>query len=349
MAVRMPRGGGYGYDYGMELSLDDPEDPDVLAPERRRAGSSMFDRMRDYGGKAGGMFEGIGQSVGPYSNRLMLTGMGLLSGKNRSEGWEGAMKGLVAGSAMDTERGGRRALEGLMNAEGGVFSDLAPEEREALSKNPEIAAQAFGARLKPRDPLDMYDFVDVDGVLHRVNKYNGESSPVSGGSGPGTGFKRPSLSDVSTWSKDYAAMPGVAKYRTTVPYLSSMSSSIYDTSKMSDYDFVYGLAQVFDPGSMVREAEQGFVLSGQSVPDSIRGQLAHILAGGSGVSTQARKDLVAAARRRVAAYYNQAMPEYEWARERAMKAGFDPDMITPPLEELPEIPEPGEVTATPVE
>lgn len=350
MVVRMPRGGGYGYDYGMELSLDDEaENPDVLTRDRTRAGSTMFDRMKDYGGKAGGMFEGLGESVGPYSNRLMLTGMGLLSGKNAQEGWEGAMKGLVSGSAMDTERGGRKALEGLMNSEGGVFSDLSDAEKEALSKNPDIAAQAFGARLKPRDPIDQYSFTEVDGTLWQTNKYTGESHPVNGGPGGAGGapFGKPKLTDVMAMRKDLYGMEGNANYNAALPKFESMVSAVYDESSMSDFDFVYGIAQIFDPNSIVQGREGQMVIDAQDIPSALKGRLEKMLNGRAGLGIPARQELVNTARRRVEKYRGMAEREQATYADWARGSGIDPNLIIMPLGDMPELGEPPPVVVGP--
>ena len=300
-------------------------------------------------GTAQGMFGGLrrgfnagGQALHPYSNRLMLAGMGMLGG-----GPKDAMKGLVAGSALDTEDADKQKLNkaiAALQSDTSVMSGLSPADWNYLQADPTALSTAFGARLKPHDPLDMYNFTEVDGTLMRTNKYTGESEPVY--NSPGGGENAPKLSDISTLRKDFENQPGTSRYRQSIPQLNSMASSINDTSKMSDYDFVYGLAQIFDPGSVVRESEQGFVLSGQSVPDTVRGQLATILAGGSGVSVTARQALVAAAKRRVDQYRKQAEQEAQYFKDIANRHNIDPADVVRGLEEMSDINSAGDVPFT---
>ena len=112
----------------------------------------MFDRL---GQGVGGMFEGVRGWSQPRSNRLMLTGMGMLSGRN-GEGWEGAMKGLVAGSALDTENKRERALGALLNDPNSTLGDLPAADRAFIAGNPDVAGGLMAARLKPADYGDKY-------------------------------------------------------------------------------------------------------------------------------------------------------------------------------------------------
>jgi hypothetical protein len=112
-------------------------------------------------GTAQGMFGGLrrGFSAGnrtlhPYSNRLMLAGLGMLGG-----GPSDAMKGLVAGSALDTEDADRRklnkALQDLMSSE----SDLIPDDpaiRGLMVNDPKFAEATLLQRMKPADIGEKY-------------------------------------------------------------------------------------------------------------------------------------------------------------------------------------------------
>jgi hypothetical protein len=115
----------------------------------------------DIGALGQGMFGGLrrgfqrgGQALHPYSNRLLLAGLGMLGG-----GPKDAMKGLVAGSALDTEDADRRklntALQALMNSE----SDLIPDDpaiRGLMAADPKFGEATLLQRMKPADIGEKY-------------------------------------------------------------------------------------------------------------------------------------------------------------------------------------------------
>jgi hypothetical protein len=112
----------------------------------------MWDRMSS---GVGGMFSNLGERTSPYSNRLTMAGLGMLSGGNANEGWSGAMQGLVAGSAMDTDRNDRRkrdaAIQALMNdPEGeGILSGITGAQQDYLFANPDVLDKVIVDRMSP--------------------------------------------------------------------------------------------------------------------------------------------------------------------------------------------------------
>jgi len=106
-----------------------------------------------------GMFGGLrrGFSAGnralhPYSNRLLLAGMGLLSGR---DGMANAMKGMIAGSALDTEDADRRklneAIQGLMDDTSGtgLLAKASPAERAYLLASPPTLSKVMADQMSP--------------------------------------------------------------------------------------------------------------------------------------------------------------------------------------------------------
>jgi hypothetical protein len=106
---------------------------------------------------AQGMFGGLrrgfqrgGQALHPYSNRLMLAGLGMLGG-----GPSDAMKGLVAGSALDTEDADRRklneAIQGLMDDTSGtgLLAKASPAERAYLLASPPTLSKVMADQMSP--------------------------------------------------------------------------------------------------------------------------------------------------------------------------------------------------------
>jgi hypothetical protein len=293
-----------------------------------------------------GMFGGLGRvyragnrALHPYSNRLLLAGMGMLGG-----GPQDAMKGLVAGSALDTEDADRtkldKALQELMNdPNSALMSGLGGPDKAYLAADKDAFHALIGARLKPADLTDMRQnyndaiadgsftggFFDYQQAVARANKSDTNINTVG------------KFSDITTLRKDFENQPGVSGYRQSIPRLKSMAGSVNDTSKMSDFDFVYGMAQIFDPNSVVRKEEGQMVIDSQAVPDSIKGKIAQLTTGGAAIGLQARRDLVAVASRRVGEYRSQAEAEAQYYQDLATRYGIDPQDIVRALEKMPEV------------
>lgn len=122
---------------------DDPSDPNG---KKQR---NMWDRGALQG--LGGMFSGLRSNfLQPHSSQLLLGGLGMLGG-----GPESAMKGLVAGSALDTERTDKRkrdaAIQALMNdPEGaGILSGITGAQRDYLLANPAVLDKVIADRMSP--------------------------------------------------------------------------------------------------------------------------------------------------------------------------------------------------------
>jgi hypothetical protein len=102
------------------------------------------------------VYQAGNRALHPYSNRLLLTGMGLLSGRN---GMADAMKGLVAGSALDTEDADRtklnKALQALMD-DPKALSNLSPGERNFALNDAPTARLAVAQQLRPDDVGETY-------------------------------------------------------------------------------------------------------------------------------------------------------------------------------------------------
>jgi len=124
--------------------------PDPYAPPQQPGmfGGNLGGLQGMFGGLSRGFRRG-GQALHPYSNRLLLTGMGLLSG---GRGMGDAMKGLIAGSALDTEDADRRKLNAAIAAlqndtEGGLFSGLSEAERNYVANDPAAVRTLIAGKL----------------------------------------------------------------------------------------------------------------------------------------------------------------------------------------------------------
>jgi hypothetical protein len=96
------------------------------------------------------------------------------------------------------------------------------------------------------------------------------------------------------------------------------------------------MAQIFDPKSSVHQGEQGMVINSQSIPASLKQQIQRLtVAGGPGLGTDIRRQLVATVSRRVGEYRKQAERETKYYRDMAIRNGLNPDDVTMELPPLP--------------
>ena len=290
----------------------------------------------------GSMFEPVKGWAAPRSNRLLMAGLGMLSGRTSQEGFGGAMKGLVAGSALDKDAARSLALESLMNEEGGVLANASPGERRFLSKDPDAAASAIVAGLK-HDPLDAYTYTDVDGVLYRNNKYTGESSPVGGGTG-GVGNKQ--LERERDLRRDAVADKQYERFQQAVPVYQSMVETGGRDTKFSDLNLVYGLAKIMDPNSVVMSGETIAVRDASGIPEGIMGFI-NTLNGGGQLTPASRSALLKEARSRMNEYRKAAAQQQGFYGAVADRAGIDRGLVLPGLQDLDEFTPADELIATP--
>jgi hypothetical protein len=135
--------------------------------------------------------------------------------------------------------------------------------------------------------------------------------------------------------KETEGKPGRSRYSETQPILTSMIKSVDDKSAMSDLQFIYGMAKIMDPTSVVRESEMGLVLQGQSLPQWVSGLYDKTLKGEQFLSPQARRDLVRTSMVRVEEFRKQAMSEGEFMSGVSQRQGIDPQNIVQPLSPMP--------------
>lgn len=125
------------------MAYVDPNQPQPMFPPAIGQGAQGM-----FGGLRRG-FQAGGQALHPYSNRLLLAGLGMLGG-----GPSDAMKGLVAGSALDTEDADRTKLNKALQAlqdDPESLANLSSGERNFVLNDAETARLALAQRVKPAD------------------------------------------------------------------------------------------------------------------------------------------------------------------------------------------------------
>lgn len=128
--------------------------------------------------------------------------------------------------------------------------------------------------------------------------------------GEGMAFKpdapdQPKASDRLALYKDYENAPETVAYNTLAATLGSLSGSIDNPSKVSDLDFIYGVAKAMDPSSVVRDSEGQMVVDTQGMAPRLVGFLNSVRGGGQ-LTPENRRELYNLVRRRAGEYRKQA-------------------------------------------
>ena len=288
----------------------------------------------------------------PFSQNPLVTtaALSLLGGRNFNEGMANVAANAPAGMAAktgmqqfmlqkqekDAAKAEAEAKRQQMNEVMKAWPGLSPEQRQLFTAQPELFGQYALETMKPGDKPTPYTdpgkaAADLKSGLISQEQYD---QAVAGGGQPDPA----SIANITTIRKDLEDEQGMSRYRTSAPILSSMAKSVDDPSSMADLDFVYGMAKIFDPGSVVRESEMGMVIDSQSMPATIKGRLEKILNGEAVLQTQARKDLVRAAATRVQEYRTQAEGESEFFTGIANRNKIDPLDVVRPLEPMTSAP-----------
>ena len=173
----------------------------------------------------------------------------------------------------------------------------------------------------------------VNGYRVERDNPNAPAIPIPGL--PGEKPKEVDPKDRLPFLKAYEDAPEVQSYNILASTVSSLSNAVYDDSKVSDLDFVYGVAKALDPTSVVRESEAGMVIDAQGLDAATLGRLNSIWGGGA-LRPEQRLELLSLVRRRAEAL----RPQVETRRRNILDVGagvIDERLIRPiaPLSPVP--------------
>jgi len=149
--------------------------------------------------------------------------------------------------------------------------------------------------------------------------------------------------DISGIRKEIQDLPSYKSYTLALPAANSMVESMDKPSAAADLDFVYAMARVFDPNSVVREGEMITARNTQNMGDQLMGQLNAII-GGQRLTPEARYALWDAANGRMKQYKEQFDADLGQFRGLAGRYGLNPDDIIPNIVELKTAKPPGSAT-----
>lgn len=257
------------------------------------------------------------------------------------------LRGLQARNLMDEQAraGQARQLLGQYLQGGGqnVLAQLAGADPNTALQLQQVEAQnarqaADDAwRLKTFTADQGYRAAQLEADRNKLQFAPKGSVPFQGGKpmampGAVAGEAIPDLEEELKLRKSFETSPGVSRYREVFPTLASMKKSLNDPSVISDLDFVYGVAKILDPTSVVRESEQGNIIAAQSLPQKTLGYLNKILLGQEAIN---RPDLFRLAMRRASEFRTQAEGERQFSVARGKPHGIGPESFRE-IEPLPD-------------
>lgn len=222
------------------------------------------------------------------------------------------------------------ALDRLMPAAGDPFT-LGEGDIRYSGSGQEIARGAP----KPQEPRILSEGAQLVDNAGKLITENPKDQPPIG------------FSDVSSLRKEVQDLPSYKSYQMAVPAVNSMVESFGKDTRAADLDYVYALARVFDPNSVVREGEMVLVNNTQSLPDQLVGYI-NALNGGERLTPDTRRALWEAASGRMAQYKEQLDADLGSFRDIAGRYGLNEADIIPNIVPLKTLaPENATATAQP--
>ena len=153
----------------------------------------------------------------------------------------------------------------------------------------------------------------IDGQAVDMNNPAAGAQPVPGLQKPP---KEVDPADRLKFVDAYEKAPEVQSFNVLAGTYDSLSNAVYDNSKVSDLDFIYGVAKALDPTSVVRETEAGMVIDAQGLDAATLGRL-NSMVGGAALMPQQRLELLSLVRRRAEGYRKLA----ETRRQNVLRIG----------------------------
>lgn len=200
----------------------------------------------------------------------------------------------------------------------------------AMMRQPQLAMQYVASMAKPLPPK--FSGKELDGVGYTFNENTGQWSP------PQTGARPVKPGEITEFRKEVYALPEVKRYSTAIPIFRSMVESAKNPSSAADLDFVYGIAKIFDPESVVREGEMKLVGHAQSIPEAIKGQMEAAVMGRARLTPEARARILETARTRMGELEGSVNTTIDPYKGRADRAKIRHDDVFPQFQPLPDVP-----------
>lgn len=136
-------------------------------------------------------------------------------------------------------------------------------------------------------------------------------------------------------------LPSYKKYADSAPIFNSMVTSSASESRAADLDFIYGLAKIMDPESVVREGEMGLVQGTQSMPENMAGWLNSFIMSGQRLSPEARQEILNLSKRRVDQYRANLESDRKSYGQLGADYGITSPNVLPPMVPISPMPPTG--------
>lgn len=296
------------------------------------------------------IFGGLSNGIAANPMTLMALGSGIMQG-----GFGKGLQLAMAGSSLDQKnkqmQQAQNATIAALKAKGFSDAEIAlaassPEAmKAAISKiMPTYSAHNVGSTAGSFNPATG-DFKPsyVEPKIEKIQP--GESIIQIGGSPGGERSATPitglpqlpaKFGDVSEMRKEIGALPEVKRVAEATPIFRSMVQSASKNSAAADLDFVYGVAKIFDPDSVVREGEMKLVGSAQSLPEDIRGYIERVAMGGGRLTPEARSRILEVAHTRINELKGGFDARVNPYADIAKRFGIRPEDVIPTVPAIPD-------------
>jgi hypothetical protein len=196
----------------------------------------------------------------------------------------------------------------------------------------------------------------VQGALPQLKEVKGGTTlsaitPPVPALGPGTGPQPGAVREIvsggpdegqtAAMRKEIDALPEVKTYQAAIPKYRSMVKSAQLDTAASDLEFLYGIAAVFDPNSVVREGEMKLVGSAQSLPEDVIGIMRQRIYGGARLTPSAKNRLLEVATNRMQELEGNANQRLSAYPGIATRFGIRPEDVMPSMQTMPGAAAPG--------
>jgi hypothetical protein len=279
-------------------------------------------------------------------DRLQAAGAGFFNAGSPMQSIGNLIGGLMTGQRQDPVGIAAQAYGQKQAVDQAAFQQNAAAAMEYVRQDPSIPQPMKLAML--RQPALAMKYVSE---LAKPPKYEfqkmepgqtaGYFAPPQGGFGPAAsivqqGGVKPG--DVTEMRKEIYALPEVKRYSTAIPIFRSMVESAKNPSSAADLDFVYGIAKIFDPESVVREGEMKLVGHAQSIPEAIKGQMEAAVMGRARLTPEARARILETARTRMGELEGSVNTTLDPYKGRADRSRIRHDDVFPQFPALPDVP-----------
>lgn len=265
--------------------------------------------------------------------------------------WTGGMQGNLMNAAQmklmgDAQRRKQAESEQDRRAQQYILGLIQQNPNDPRAKKAAIYAQlgdwaSAGKSLTEEGPRPEIVVDEETGQFYDKSNIGAGAQAVPGWQTPA---KAVDPKDRLPFVKEFENAPETLSYNVLSGTIGSLTNAVYDDSKVSDLDFVYGVAKALDPTSVVRESEGQMVIDAQGMAPSLLARINGIWGGGA-LLPQQRLELLALVRRRAEEYRKQA----ETKRQNVLRIGEGvvDDSLLRPLPMLPEVPMPPQQVSAP--